>query len=567
MIILGIYHSHDACAALFDDYRMVAAVAQERLTRIKGDGFRFPDEAVDECLAVAGLSRSDVDVVALPRTEYPKSYFRKPPLQGFLGRKHAPQGPDLLREMVLRRAEARDLFDAPRYLADLGFRADIKSHFYNHHASHALAALFHTGWDEGLIYTADGLGDRTYYSARVFSDGVLKDLFGGEAHCRRFFRVQHGKASLGRFYLTATERLGFIPLRHEGKVLGLAAFGEPRFTASLRSPFTVLDDGQIVSRRSNKALKRQLTDLVASATREDVAASVQQVLEDLILEAMERIFQRNPARHLALAGGVFANVKLNQRLAARFPLRELFVYPAMSDQGMAAGGALDFLLARDGLSVWCDRRYRLQDVYCGRDYGSGDAAFEAAGMRPVARSNLARTAAELIEAGKAVGTFIGRMEYGPRALGARSIMASATDRGINDSLNKRLSRTEFMPFAPVVRAERVYDLFKLPESLFYAANFMTVTCDVKQEWQNKIPAVVHVDGTARPQVIARHQNELYYDILHAYEERTGLAALVNTSFNAHEEPIINTPEECANALKYDRVDHVVTPNAIWARPK
>ena len=188
------------------------------------------------------------------------------------------------------------------------------------------------------------------------------------------------------------------------------------------------------------------------------------------------------------------------------------------------------------------------------------------GAAPIDGQDPALAAAQLIERGAAVATFLERAEYGPRALGARSIIASARRREINASLNKRLDRSDFMPFAPYVRAERANDLFDLPTSLTYAANFMTTTCAVRREWRERVPAIVHVDGTARPQIIYRRQNPIYYDVLHRYEELTGEAALINTSFNAHEEPIINTPAECARALVDSRVDAVLTPTAIWRMP-
>jgi carbamoyltransferase len=365
-----------------------------------------------------------------------------------------------------------------------------------------------------------------------------------------------------------TEALGFMPLRHEGKVLGLAACGTPRFAEWFRESFTVDERGFISGRRSKRQIRNKLTQLATREPREDVAASVQSAVEDIGLHAVRNIMRQSKSKRLGVAGGLFANVRLNQRIAEECDVEELFVYPAMSDQGEAAGGALQFLLERDGVATWLANRKRFSDVYLGRDYdGTADAAFRTAGAVQIASGDVAKAAARLIANGAAVGTYLGRMEYGPRALGARSIMAHAIDRSINDSLNKRLSRTEFMPFAPLVRSERVDEVFRLGANLRYSANFMTTTCYVRPEWRERIPAVVHVDGTARPQIISREQNPVYYDILKEYEALTGLPVLINTSFNAHEEPIINTPQECAAALLADRVDAVVTQKSIWRRPE
>jgi carbamoyltransferase len=227
---------------------------------------------------------------------------------------------------------------------------------------------------------------------------------------------------------------------------------------------------------------------------------------------------------------------------------------------------LDYLLRRDGLEHWLSQRYRLDALYYGRDFGSGidaclggDVAFKRISTTSV------ETSAKLLSEGGIVAIYTRGMEYGPRALGARTIMASALDGQINQILNDRLSRSEFMPFAPVVMAEDADRVFDLGPAKRYAARFMTITCGVKDGWRERIPAVVHVDGTARPQVIERAQNPLYYDILAAYKARTGVPVLVNTSFNVHEEPIINSPQECARALADKRIDYVATEQAVYAR--
>jgi carbamoyltransferase len=564
MLILGAYDRHDASAAVFEDYRLKAAVALERLTRIKGDGYRFPAEAVDECLSIAGATRRDVDIVCLPRTKYEPRYFHRK-LVDVIGlgglRSH-----ELVREMAFwGTADPLTLFDGARWLADHGFRPDVRIHFYNHHKAHALAALFHMQSDDAVAWTADGYGDRVYYSLYRLKDGQLTAPIGGEAESLRRGRAQKRESAMGRLYHDATEALGFRPMRHEGKVLGLAAFGQPVFFDELRAFYRVTPDGRIEATASRRTIRDAIRRIAKQGPRDAVAASVQGVLESVMLEAMDRIVGRDKPKGLGVAGGVFSNVKLNQRLAERFPFEEVFVYPAMTDCGEPAGGVLDFLLVRDGLPRWLGERYSLSDVYFGRDYDAvADEAFRGAGATAVATGDVATAVAGLVADGKIVGTYLGRMEYGPRALGARTILASATDRRINDWMNKRLDRTEFMPFAPVVRADRVAEPFLLGANMRYSARFMTITCDVAKAWQERIPAVVHVDGTARPQLVEREQNPVYHDILTAYEKQTGLPVLINTSFNAHEEPIINAPGECVKALKDGRVDYVATKQAVWS---
>jgi carbamoyltransferase len=563
MIILGVHNGrHDAGAALFDEYRMLAAIALERMTRFKNAGGRFPDEAVDECLAVATIERKEVDVVVMSFELYPRRYVRG----GDHGDGSEPIS--LIREMVRKRtADPQAVFNSELFLADHGFSPRTKLHFYYHHFAHALGALFHTDWDDGVIYTHDGTGDRIFSSVHRLAGGRISPIFGGPADSLTRFRSQMPSASVALFYARATIALGFQALRHEGKVLGLAASGEPRFARALGKGFVVGRSGRIYSLRSSRRLGKKIAHLAETEPREDIAASVQAVAVEVSLKAVGRIVERAKLRRLCVAGGLFANVRINEVLARTLGLDELFVYPAMTDQGQPAGGVLEFLLARDGEARWLAERRRLDTLYYGRDYsGAIDKALSVAGAVCAPSPDIASAAAKLIDEGAAVATYLQRMEYGPRALGARSILAAATDRSINDRLNKRLDRTEFMPFAPVVRAERADEVFDLPSSLAYSANFMTTTCVVRPEWRERIPAVVHVDNTARPQLVRRDQNPLYYDIIARYEALTGLPAMINTSFNAHEEPIINTPDEAAAAMRAGRVDAIVTEGRLWSMP-
>ncbi|MBM3508776.1 MAG: hypothetical protein FJX61_01370 [Alphaproteobacteria bacterium] len=570
MLILGIHSGyHDACAALFDGYRLVAAVAQERLTRVKLDGGRLPREAIAEVLGSAGAAAADIEAIALSRSVYPLRFYTHLPLRRRLGRAiNRIRGRDkmksLERECVrYRRADSGAMFDARAFLAEAGLPPGAATHFYNHHRAHALAALFHTDWDDALVYTADGGGDNVQYSHRVLKDGRLATLAGDDDGLVAPLRID----SLGLAYGFATQALGFKINQHEGKLTGLAALGEPSLAAALAGHFRVDADGRIDSDFADFAAMRRFIFAWADGhPRETVAASVQRVLEDTIETAVRRLLALHGVRRLALAGGVFANVKLNQRLAETLPLDEIFVYPAMSDQGLAAGGVLDYLLARDGLATWLEQRYRLEHLYLGRDHGPAiDHVLTGNGCPRVATDTV-RAAAELIDQGKIVALFTRGMEYGPRALGARSILAAPVAAEINHDLNRRLDRSEFMPFAPVVRASDASRIFALPPVSAYAARFMTITCQVRPEWASRIPSVVHVDGTARPQVIEREPNPLYHDIVSAYAGRSGIPVLINTSFNVHEEPIINTPAECWTALRDRRIDFVATDAGVYGRP-
>jgi carbamoyltransferase len=569
MLILSLHSGpHDSSAALFDDYRILAAVAEERLNRVKGSG-GFPEHSIAEVLRIAGIGRSDVDVVVCTRGFFRRRYFTywRPHEQLREGLRRLT-GREKTREMnvvVGKLGRSADqVFDAAAFLADLGLRPDTRLFFSNHHFSHALPSLFFTDWDEALLYTADGSGDQVYYSHNLFQGGTLTNLYGDD----RWLGRAHPSGSLGLAYGFVTEALGFRMNRHEGKLTGLAAYGEPTLLPEMQRHFTVLPNGRIEMDFANdRALRERFRALALEEdTRENAAASVQALLEWGIHQSVHRLLERHGVRRLGLAGGVFANVRLNRLLAESLPLDEIFIVPPMGDDGLVIGGALQFLLERDGLAAWLKQRCRLSHVYWGGDHDA-DAAGIFAGSGKIVRcaGDPIELTAEWLAEGRIGAIYHGRMEYGPRALGARSILANPADARVNHTLNERLQRSEFMPFAPVVGEADAGEVFDLGEVNRYAARFMTICCAVRPLWRGRIAAVVHIDGSARPQIIGRADNPLYFDILAAFKARTGLPVLVNTSFNVHEEPIVNRPEECLQALVDGRVDFVTTPGAVWIR--
>ncbi len=559
---------HDAAAALFDDYDAIAAVQLERLTRKKQNKGGVPSLCIDEVLRIAGITRHDVDVVVLSRASYPTRYFEYPALKrleyGFRRWVGDEKLKDLWGEMNRRGAEtAADIFNVPAFLTEERFRPDCRVVFSNHHLAHALSALFYTDWDDALIYTADGCGDNVHYSHRILQEGQLQTLFGGEEDTRRTRRID----SLGLCYAYATEALGYRPNRHEGKLTGLAAFGEPVLAADLQKRFQVDDSGKISTDFGHFAEMREFVHTLAAEQKPaDVAASVQKVLEDNIFQSVSTLLDNHNVKHIGLAGGVFANVRLNRLLCEQTNTEEIFIFPGMGDEGLTFGGALEFLFDRDGAEKWLSQRRRLSNVYFGRNHNDRiDQVLSADQGITRLPGNPVEKAAQLMDDGLAGAIYEGRMEFGPRALGARSIIASPADKTINDTLNQRLQRTEFMPFAPYVLEEDAKTVFDISSANQYASRFMTITTSVHPEWHEKIPAVTHIDGTARPQIIDRQDNPLYANILTEFKRQTGLPVLINTSFNAHEEPIINTPEECQTALTTDRVDFVVTQEAVYRR--
>jgi carbamoyltransferase len=568
MLILGVHPgSHDAAAAVFDDYSLKAAVQLERLTRNKGDGSTHPDACIDEVLAIAGASRRDVDAVVYSRAMFATRYFRNLPGHVWLREQFRMHAQNRMRRMMawdFRRSntlDAADIFDLAAFQRDAGFRQDVITGFYNHHEAHALPALFYSPWNDALLVTADAGGDMTYYSHRHFAHGVLKTIFGGD-DCLLRRAPEH---SLGRLYSGVTKALGFMSGRHEGKVTGLAAMGTPVHAERIASHYWVDDSGRVHSDFwSGHHVRAFARRLARNTRREDMAASVQKVLEDVMLLSIQRLLACHPSRHLGVGGGIFANVKLNRLLTEALPLDEIFIVPPMGDEGLAMGGVLCYLLKRDGLPRWLGERRPLGDLYLGRDFsGTIDQALSSTpGVRRLDEPPVEGAVRRLAD-GALVAIYTGRMEYGPRALGARSILANPSRRETHDLLNQRRERSEFMPFAPVVAAERASEVFDVGPVNARACRYMTIACDVRPNWRKRIAAVVHVDGSARPQIIERASNPLYYDILTGFERATGLPVLVNTSFNVHEEPIVNAPAECAKALVDRRIDFVVTDRALY----
>jgi carbamoyltransferase len=571
MYILGIHNGHhDASACLFRDYELVAAVSLERLSRKKNDGvtpdLEVPLAAIDECLSIAGIARADVEVVCASRAHWELQSFRltgrwwiKQQYYGLIGARRSPLMSDLM--LKQRTNDAAAIFNKEVFQRRYGFtKADV--YFYNHHAAHGLPAYFFSEFDDALIYTADGIGDNVSYSVTAARDGSLDVLAGNDSALHRPFRIN----SVGLLYCYFTDALGFIWNRHEGKVTGLAGFGKPVAADEIMRHFSVDAGGEISSDFSSYPAMHQFArDLCARLSREDAAASVQEAAERLICEAVEKYLRRTGLDATALSGGIFANVRLNRAILETTSARRVFVFPAMGDEGLPVGGCLLYLHARDGAAAWQRARYPLQRLYLGRDYDAQvDAAAKTFSNITSDRERPVEKAVDLLMRGAVVAIYTSRMEFGPRALGARSILASPVEREVNDTINKRLERSEFMPFAPVVLEEEASRVFDVNPGNAHAARFMTITCAVHPDWQKRIPAVVHVDGSARPQTIRREDNSLYYDVLAQFYAKTGLPVLVNTSFNVHEEPIVDTPAQALKSLADGRIDHILTASALYS---
>jgi carbamoyltransferase len=393
----------------------------------------------------------------------------------------------------------------------------------DHHLAHAESAWRTAGPGRWLVVTADAHGDGRSLTVSVGEDGRLVPILS--------LGVQ---ASLGAFYSVVTRRLGFQPGRDEGKVLGLAARGAADRVAAT-FPFRWEGDALRYDGRWGLRARETLADL-GGASREDVAAWVQAGVERVLLGGLRRWLERTRAARLALAGGVFANVRVNA-LAADLPgVEAVHVFPHMGDGGLAAGAALSVADAPPA---------PLPHAFLGPAPSEEDCARAArrSGCEVSRPPDPDAVLVEELVAGRPVARCVGAMEFGPRALGHRSILAPARDPASATRLNAALARDDFMPFAPVLRAEEAESAFPRLGACARAARFMTVAPRASDRFAREAPSAVHVDGTARPQVVHAAEDGELHALLSRYVERTGSPALVNTSFNRHEEPIVASPRD------------------------
>jgi carbamoyltransferase len=565
MIVLGLIDSKPSTAAVLSDGRILSAIAEERLCRMKlASG--VPRQAITEALAVAGVEPGDIERVAVAQkvsvyepepiawsgwfddVEQQKT-FRFDRLSGALaplaGRFPLAWRAHHRLKAFRSRERVREL---PRLLRDAyGLTAPID--FHDHHYCHATSAYYTSGYDRALVITLDGGGDGRSGSVWVGEGGRLRQIGSVDSF-----------NSLGNFYSYITELCGFRAERHEGKITGLAAIGRPDYVDILRKFIRYRDPGEIrytVPMYHLSALERLADALPTDFDRAALAASVQQVLEEVGIAFVRYWLRKTGLRNVAVAGGVFANVKFNQRVHELDEVERFFVHPAMDDGGLSTGSALASLAehAPAGPGALCAE---LPAVYLGRDFGDRqiEDAISDAGVEARRDPEIHRTVADLLANGSVVARFHGRMEYGPRALGHRSILYGTGDPTVNDWLNEQLNRTEFMPFAPATLAEHAGRCFRGVAGAESAARFMTVTFECTDQMQRQSPGVVHVDRTARPQLVDPETAPDLHGILSAYHAKTGVPSVVNTSFNMHEEPIVYSPGDAIRAFLQGGLDHL-----------
>ena len=589
--ILGLsFDFHDSAAALVKDGVVVAAGIEERFSRIKHDA-SFPRKAIEFCFHTAGVSAADIEAVA---------YYEVPMLKFdrilWSCENAGQRNPDYLDRTVASWLRYRKFEIADRIFEELGI-AKEKISYVGHHISHMSAAFFCSGFDAATIVTMDGVGEYETTSWGVGNGTTIQKL--GSAALPN---------SIGLFYSALTAFLGFEVNEGEYKVMGMAAFGEPTYYDILRPMFRLEEGGGFLidtnyfefltpkdipytdalvellgqprdPKQHFATLEEDLPTgitgqeadaiLAASKCYADIAASVQKVTEDLIFHVVDSAVRATGIKEVCLAGGVALNSLANGRL-----IRErgysLYIHPAAGDSGSAIGAAL----WRACQGVGKRRSAPLTSPYLGTrcprdeeiDQAISDSGFELHGT--FSPDQLPLEVARLLAEGNVIGWFQGNAEWGPRALGNRSILADPTRADMKKIVNERIKfREPFRPFAPAVLIEEVYKYFECPELRDRTSPeyFMLAVHQVLPAFRAVLPAITHADGTARLQVVDATSNPVFYNLLKAFKALRGVGVLMNTSYNLKGEPIVDTPADALRTFSYSGLDYVVLNNRIVSK--
>lgn len=531
------------------DGKLAVAVGEERLNREKFTR-AFPHKSIQEVMALTGVSGKDISSVVLASRITPNWISLRMPAF------HAHESTNMfspllywvVRQQIIFRNTGLIHLEAQmvkqyvkKQMKD--FLIDAPIHCIDHHISHAYSAYSAAPFDGSLVVTMDAMGDGISCMTCLGDEGILKSV-----------DEMNGFRTPAFIYSMVTQLLGFTPSRHEGKITGLAAYGDPKvLEAEFRQLMDYRDGRYQVRKMTNPS--DPIFQRIMKHTQEDIAAGLQFVFEDIIVRYIKSQMDRHGRRKVAVAGGVFANVKLNQRIHEEARTESLFVFPNMGDGGLPVGGGFAFLRKKPTM---------IDSIYLGKEWSEKEiaSALSAAGLKAEPRKKVENEVARLLAEGKVVGRFMGKMEYGPRALGNRSILAKADDISINHWLNNRLKRTEFMPFAPSTLMEHADRYYTGIGGARDTARHMTITFGCTEESKKSQPACVHVDNTARPQLVDKHDNPSYHAIISRYHEITGVASVLNTSFNVHEEPIVSSPDDAIKSFRQCKLDALAIGNFL-----
>jgi len=551
MNILGIScFYHDSAACLLKDGAAVAASSEERFNRQKCSAV-FPIQAVNFCLQKAGMTINDIDHIG---------FYEKPFLKFYrVILSHLRAYPFSFKNFLetLPHWLAERLVMPLVYENELGFKG--RPFFIKHHLSHAASSFLVSPFDEAAILTADSVGEWATMAYGIGRGNQIKIL-----------KEMNYPDSLGLLYTAFTTYLGFKANEGEGKVMGLAGYGRPIYLDKINKIVKVFPDGsfnidqsffgfnrgtRMYSAKFLKLFGRQREEGRQIEQRhEDIAASLQKFTEDALINICRKLHDELKIDKLCLAGGLFLNCVANSRIMDETPFKQVFIQPAAGDSGGALGAA-----AYIHYSVLKNKRsYLMQEAYLGPEFSANQIrrvlSNEGLSFKELAEGDLTKYVAQKISQGKIIGWFQGRMEFGPRALGNRSILADPRNPGMKDLLNSKVKKREsFRPYAPAILEERVGDFFEAKQF----SPFMLLAARVRQDKIDIVPAITHIDGSARVQTVSRRINPRFWDLINEFDKITGVPLVINTSFNVKGEPIVCSPQEALNVFLKSQMDILV----------
>lgn len=545
MYVLGIWDGHDSGAALVDDDKVIFAANEERYTKRKLE-VKFPTNSIGHALEFAGLKPKDIEVVSFPTTEFTKTLSRIIPQQKesyYAFRRRKCPRPMFESAMHYTKYAMTSVNRAPfcdaiskalvrKELEHMGFR-DFKLYSTEHHAAHAATAAFTSGMNDALVVTLDGLGDGLSGSINTFEKGELRRVHSISA-----------RNSLGIFFEQVTNLVGMRELEDEGKVMAMADYSFPfDFSKNKLRDFFRVEGNEIIAKYGPITQYRMLRNVAWQTPREQFSYMAQQLLERILEKFFANIIEDYGKSYVAMSGGLMSNVKANMRIRELSGLRKWYIFPHMGDGGIALGSAMHTNYALNNIS-----KYRFNDAYLGDEYGDSAIVSSLKGVKGITYErdpDPGAHAAELIDKHEYVFWFNGRMEYGPRALGNRSIVAKADSDSVKDRLNLFVKQREwYQPFAPSMLAE---DAGKLLYSSKGASSFMTMAYSVREEAKDLMKSVMHVDMTARPQMLQK-ENPRYRRLMESVRKSIGAGVVLNTSFNIHGLPIVSDPHDALETM-------------------
>lgn len=548
MFVLGIWDGHDAGAALLKGDQIVFAVNEERLSRRKLE-VGFPHRSIKACLDYAGLSAPDIREIAASTSDPAKTLTRLVPglkEEYYLlrRRKKGPRRLDPFKKRFkykftelgpnpLSRYLSRSYLD--KQLKSIGFK-DYKLSIIDHHSCHAQAAARCSGLEECLVITLDGVGDGLSGSIWQFRNNQLNLL-----------KKIPARVSLGIFFEHVTNLMNMRELEDEGKVMALANYAYP--IEDRNNPLMKIIWSQrmdLDSHYSSMGMFRELKKILWRYPSEQFAYMAQRALEKSVLGLVRESFTSTGSKKVALAGGIFSNIKINMKIAELDGVENAYVFPHMGDGGLALGAAMETNYRKFGIPRYC-----LKDLYLGPQFSHQEilSSLNRWGYPYRQITDVAERAARLILDGEIIFWFQGRMEIGPRALGNRSILARPDDRQIKDRLNLALKkRVWYQPFCPSILFEDAPSLLQINGHDICDNRFMTTAFKARREKIKLMEGVINIDGTCRPHFVA-DENPLYQELLFNIKKKLGKGVLLNTSFNIHGEPMVSSPDDALDILK------------------